>query len=203
MECPDRYSPLFPVDERNGDILWELWIEGFEKARQVTPGSLAKTPQHRCRHDGGDARNDDACRCRARRLPRASHGPRRPDHNGSRRHRALDRHTQCMAARQLQSTARCRPDTAAALRLGEKNWPQRPLSLRLRKEIQKALRASLSAATSGLYRMLYVRTVKPVIDGISGKAPPGSRASLKSIHSGRAGSPFDLGRPVYLLPSVV
>ena len=27
-----RYSPLFSVDTRNGDILWGLWIEGFEKA---------------------------------------------------------------------------------------------------------------------------------------------------------------------------
>ena len=32
MERPDRYSPLFSVDTRNGDILWELWIEGFETA---------------------------------------------------------------------------------------------------------------------------------------------------------------------------
>ena len=29
MERPDRYSPLFSVDTRNGDTLWELWIEGF------------------------------------------------------------------------------------------------------------------------------------------------------------------------------
>jgi uncharacterized protein len=35
MERPDRYSPLFAVDTRNGDILWELWIEGFEKAVQL------------------------------------------------------------------------------------------------------------------------------------------------------------------------
>ncbi len=32
MEHPERYSPLFSVDTRNGDILWQLWIEGFEKA---------------------------------------------------------------------------------------------------------------------------------------------------------------------------
>src|SRR5712672_582349 len=35
MERPDRYSPLFSVDTRNGDILWELWIEGFEKAAKL------------------------------------------------------------------------------------------------------------------------------------------------------------------------
>jgi uncharacterized protein len=37
MERPDRYSPLFAVDERNGDILWELWIEGFEKVVELRP----------------------------------------------------------------------------------------------------------------------------------------------------------------------
>jgi uncharacterized protein len=37
MERPDRYSPLFSVDTRNGDILWELWIEGFEKAVALRP----------------------------------------------------------------------------------------------------------------------------------------------------------------------
>lgn len=37
MERPDRYSPLFAVDERNGDILWELWIEGFDKAVKLRP----------------------------------------------------------------------------------------------------------------------------------------------------------------------
>jgi uncharacterized protein len=35
MKRPDCYSPLFAVDTRNGDILWELWIEGFEKAVQL------------------------------------------------------------------------------------------------------------------------------------------------------------------------
>lgn len=39
MERPDRYSPLFPVDGRNGDILWELWIEGFEKAVKLRPAA--------------------------------------------------------------------------------------------------------------------------------------------------------------------
>jgi uncharacterized protein len=37
MERADRYSPLLPVDERNGDILWELWIEGFAKAVKLHP----------------------------------------------------------------------------------------------------------------------------------------------------------------------
>jgi uncharacterized protein len=42
MNRPDRYSPLFAVDERNGDILWEPWIEGFEKAVNLRPGTWQK-----------------------------------------------------------------------------------------------------------------------------------------------------------------
>lgn len=42
MDRPDRYSPLFSVDERNGDVLWELWIEGFEKAVNLCPATWQK-----------------------------------------------------------------------------------------------------------------------------------------------------------------
>jgi hypothetical protein len=36
---PDRYSPLFSIDTRNGDILCELWIEGFEKTVALRPAA--------------------------------------------------------------------------------------------------------------------------------------------------------------------
>jgi hypothetical protein len=42
MKRPDRYSPLFSVDTSNGDILWELWIEGFEKAVALHPAAWTK-----------------------------------------------------------------------------------------------------------------------------------------------------------------
>jgi uncharacterized protein len=42
MEHPERYSPLFAVDTRNGDILWELWIDGFEKAVKLNPAAWQK-----------------------------------------------------------------------------------------------------------------------------------------------------------------
>jgi uncharacterized protein len=42
MERPDRYSPLFAVDKRNGDVLWELWIEGFEKAVKLRPAACQR-----------------------------------------------------------------------------------------------------------------------------------------------------------------
>jgi uncharacterized protein len=39
FERPNRYAPLFAVDNRNGNILWELWIEGFEKAVKLRPSA--------------------------------------------------------------------------------------------------------------------------------------------------------------------
>ena len=34
-----RYAPVFEVDTRHDDELWELWIEGFEIAMQLRPES--------------------------------------------------------------------------------------------------------------------------------------------------------------------
>ena len=42
MDRPERYSPLMPVDERNGDILWEIWIEGFEEVIELRPAAWQK-----------------------------------------------------------------------------------------------------------------------------------------------------------------
>jgi uncharacterized protein len=42
MDSPDRYSPLFSIDKRNDDVLWELWIEGFEKAVALRPAAWEK-----------------------------------------------------------------------------------------------------------------------------------------------------------------
>lgn len=42
MDRPERYSPLFSVDSRNVDILWELWIEDFEKAVAPRPAAWNK-----------------------------------------------------------------------------------------------------------------------------------------------------------------
>jgi uncharacterized protein len=32
IERPDRYGPLFAIDKRRNEILWEIWVAGFEKA---------------------------------------------------------------------------------------------------------------------------------------------------------------------------
>lgn len=38
-EAPESYRPLFPKDDRNNEILWEIWIEGFEKAFKLRPAA--------------------------------------------------------------------------------------------------------------------------------------------------------------------
>ena len=43
LERPDRYSPLFSVDTRNGDVLWELWDRGLREGHRAAPGGLEKT----------------------------------------------------------------------------------------------------------------------------------------------------------------
>jgi uncharacterized protein len=39
MENPDRYSPLFAIDNGNDEMLWEFWIEGYEKAVALSPAA--------------------------------------------------------------------------------------------------------------------------------------------------------------------
>jgi len=36
-----RLQPIFDVDERNGDVLWELWVEGLFMAAQLEPAAWA------------------------------------------------------------------------------------------------------------------------------------------------------------------
>ena len=49
IERPDRYGPLFAVDKRHNEVLWELWIVGFEKAVKLRPAAwkplLAANPE--------------------------------------------------------------------------------------------------------------------------------------------------------------
>lgn len=37
LEKPESYMPHFGIDDFNGDVVWELWIEGFEKAVKLRP----------------------------------------------------------------------------------------------------------------------------------------------------------------------
>ena len=35
-------QPLFDVDERNGEVLWDLWVEGFATAMELRPDSWSQ-----------------------------------------------------------------------------------------------------------------------------------------------------------------
>jgi uncharacterized protein len=39
------YEPVFAHDQRNGDILWELWAEGFERAVNLAPECWLNIPE--------------------------------------------------------------------------------------------------------------------------------------------------------------
>jgi len=38
---PGRYAPIYDVDARHDEVLWELWIAGFERAMALRPESWA------------------------------------------------------------------------------------------------------------------------------------------------------------------
>jgi uncharacterized protein len=38
LNQPGSYEPLFDIDTRNDDILWEMWVEGFVQAMDLAPG---------------------------------------------------------------------------------------------------------------------------------------------------------------------
>ena len=42
LRRPEKYDPIFEVDERNGDLLWEIWIEGFVRAMELRPQAWDK-----------------------------------------------------------------------------------------------------------------------------------------------------------------
>lgn len=37
MRDPGAYEPLLPIEDRTGDVIWEIWIEGFEVALKLRP----------------------------------------------------------------------------------------------------------------------------------------------------------------------
>jgi len=37
FDAPESYGPLFATDKRHDEVLWEMWIEGFEKAVKLRP----------------------------------------------------------------------------------------------------------------------------------------------------------------------
>jgi uncharacterized protein len=39
---PQDYRPLFSIDNVNGDVIWELWIEGFATAARLRPRAFTR-----------------------------------------------------------------------------------------------------------------------------------------------------------------
>ena len=39
IERPHSYGPLFAVDKRHNEVLWETWIAGSEKAAKLRPAA--------------------------------------------------------------------------------------------------------------------------------------------------------------------
>ncbi|MCI3181618.1 YecA family protein [Caulobacter sp. CCUG 60055] len=37
--CPAKYRPILEIDECNGDVLWEVWADGFNQAMALRPGA--------------------------------------------------------------------------------------------------------------------------------------------------------------------
>jgi uncharacterized protein len=37
MDNPEDYCPLIPIDEQSGEVIWELWIDGFAAAVDLRP----------------------------------------------------------------------------------------------------------------------------------------------------------------------
>lgn len=52
-----RYAPFLEVDRRHGEVLWELWIEGFAAAMELRPDSWGQIA------DSGDAEAAAALAC--------------------------------------------------------------------------------------------------------------------------------------------
>jgi len=42
LNAPGGFEPLLSEDTRNGEVLWEMWMAGFEKAMQLCPEGFAK-----------------------------------------------------------------------------------------------------------------------------------------------------------------
>ena len=93
IERPDRYGPRFAVDKRHNEILWEIWVAGFEKAVKLRPAAWQKLLT--ADRDGtGDVRPSRTRLCRPPRLPLHTSAARRSDHCGPASDRPMGCHAQ-------------------------------------------------------------------------------------------------------------
>jgi hypothetical protein len=139
---PHRYSPLFPVDKRNGDILWEIWIEGFKRPSSADADTAAAMHGMLTLLDVAQCDDPVAIYERDSLIATAPDAIKRwiPTLNAWR----LANHDPSQAA-----TLVCRPSAANS----KKNRAQQSLSLRIRQEMQEVLRTSLNTAIRGPHHL--------------------------------------------------
>jgi yecA family protein len=130
---PGYYAPVFDIDTRYNDILWELWVEGFDKAMQLRPDIWRRWPA--VDEDTEVALAGFATLAAIARKFASGIEDRRTDRKGARSDPLLDRSAQPLAHR----PAHHRWPVASAGPRGE-GRPQRSMPLRLRREIQEMLR---------------------------------------------------------------
>jgi uncharacterized protein len=99
-----RLQPLFDVDERNGDTLWEAWIDGFAEAMELRPESWAALA------DDDDAEVADAL-ARLSLLIGLAHDESELD---SVQINAIEDRAPATAIEAVQRLYSARPDTASA-----------------------------------------------------------------------------------------
>lgn len=53
LDRPGTYEPIFDIDMRNDDVLWEMWIEGFGDAVDLAPAAWRRVAS--CGDSGPEA----------------------------------------------------------------------------------------------------------------------------------------------------
>jgi hypothetical protein len=140
---------LFSVDTRNGDILWELWIEGFEKAVALGPAAWKKLL---------DADVDTAAAMSGMLLlADIARGEKEVQDRDTLMAAAPDKIADWVVILNEWRLANCQPvqgiDPRVVTSPSKKGRSKRAMPMRLRQEIQEMLRSQLIVAavlTGGL-----------------------------------------------------
>lgn len=58
LDQPGMFEPVLETDTRNGDVLWEMWIDGFVRAMELAPFGWRRI----------SASDDEACKAALKRI---------------------------------------------------------------------------------------------------------------------------------------
>ena len=141
-----RFAPLFDVDKRHNEVLWELWIDGFERAMRLRPQSWVKI-----------ADGDEEARTALAGLITLAEISRDDSSLAEAEIHDLTEEAPDLIPRWVERLNASRISQHLAGQSGmptpflRQSGPQRPMPMRLRQEIQEVLRPQLkpSAALTG------------------------------------------------------